>query len=138
MIKHGLITHGLIKHGLIKHGLIKHGLIKHGVIKHDRIIKHGLMKHGVIKHAFLKAAEKFEGFAWEKQLLPPSPVKSLWILKFDSFENFEIYKDWYEKPCKLDWVAKVVFLYHTNASNFERPLQSLLLPPWALIKFLDL
>ena len=27
-----------------------------------------------------------------------------------SFENFEIYKDLYGKPCKRDWVAKVVFL----------------------------
>ena len=25
-------------------------------------------------------------------------------------DSFRIYKDFYEKPCKLDWVAKVVFL----------------------------
>ena len=28
----------------------------------------------------------------------------------DSFENFEIYKDVYGRPCKRDWMAKVVFL----------------------------
>ena len=28
----------------------------------------------------------------------------------DSFENFEIYKDMYGRPCKRDWMAKVVFL----------------------------
>ena len=27
----------------------------------------------------------------------------------DSFENFEIYKDMYGRPCKRDWMAKVVF-----------------------------
>ena len=43
----------------------------------------------------------------------------------DSFENFEIYKDLYGKPCKRDWVAKVVFP-RTNASNLRRSLQSLL------------
>ena len=37
-----------------------------------------------------------------------------------------IYKDLYGKPCKRDWMAKVVFS-HTNASNFRRPLQLLLL-----------
>ena len=26
------------------------------------------------------------------------------------FKNFRIYKDLYGKPCKRDWVAKVVFL----------------------------
>ena len=25
-------------------------------------------------------------------------------------DSFRIYKDFYGKPCKLDWVAKVVFL----------------------------
>ena len=28
----------------------------------------------------------------------------------DSFENFEIHKDMYGRPCKRDWMAKVVFL----------------------------
>ena len=28
----------------------------------------------------------------------------------ESFENFEIYKDLYGKPCKHDWMAKIVFL----------------------------
>ena len=42
------------------------------------------------------------------------------------FENFEIYKDFYEKPLKCDWVARVVF-FQTNPSNFRLPLQSLLL-----------
>ena len=26
------------------------------------------------------------------------------------FKNFRIYKDLYGKPCKRDWMAKVVFL----------------------------
>ena len=47
---------------------------------------------------------------------------NLWICK----ANFRIYKDLYGKPCKRDWVAKVVFLIQ-NASNFRWPLQSLLL-----------
>ena len=28
----------------------------------------------------------------------------------NSFEHFEIYQDLYGKPCKRDWVAKVIFL----------------------------
>ena len=28
----------------------------------------------------------------------------------NSFEHFEIYQDLYGKPCKRDWVARVVFL----------------------------
>ena len=44
----------------------------------------------------------------------------------DSFENFEIYKDLYGKPCRRDWGGKSCFS-HTNASNSRRPLQTLLL-----------
>ena len=29
---------------------------------------------------------------------------------YRQFKNFRIYKDLYGKPCKCDWVAKVVFL----------------------------
>ena len=42
------------------------------------------------------------------------------------FKNSRIYKDLYGKPCKRDWVAKVVFLIQ-NASNLRWPLQLLLL-----------
>ena len=42
-----------------------------------------------------------------------------------SFENFGITRICME-TYKRDWMAKVVF-FHTNASNFRRPLQLLLL-----------
>ena len=42
------------------------------------------------------------------------------------FKNFRIYKDLYGKPCKRDWVAKVVFLIKMLL-NFRLPLQSPLL-----------
>ena len=44
---------------------------------------------------------------------------------YDSFENFETTRICVKKPYKRDWMAKVVS--HTNAFNFLRPLQSLLL-----------
>ena len=40
-----------------------------------------------------------------------SPVMLNKEIFHDSFiENFKIYKDLYGRPCKLDWMAKVVFL----------------------------
>ena len=47
----------------------------------------------------------------------------------DTFENLEITRICtfvWETICKRDRMAKVVF-FDTNASNFRRPLQSLLL-----------
>ena len=42
---------------------------------------------------------------------------------YRQFKNFEIYKDLYGKPCKRDWVAKVVFLIHSllryTAENYQ-------------------
>ena len=32
----------------------------------------------------------------------------------ESFENFEIYKDLYGKPCRRDWVAKLFFLFECS------------------------
>ena len=48
-----------------------------------------------------------------------SPV----MLKEIFHESVELYG----KSCKRDWMAKVACLSHTNASNFQWPLQSLLL-----------
>ena len=42
------------------------------------------------------------------------------VLKLSKLQGFV----W--KTCKRDWAAKVAF-WHTNASNFQQPLQSLLL-----------
>ena len=55
-----------------------------------------------------------------------SPVK-LKTIFHDSFENFEIYKDLYVKPCKRTSLGGNSCFSHTNASNFRRPLQLLLL-----------
>ena len=43
------------------------------------------------------------------------------VIFYNSLVNFEIYKDFYAKPLKHDWVT------HANPSNSRRPFQSLLI-----------
>ena len=59
----------------------------------------------------------------------------------DSFENFEIYKDMYGRPCKRDWMAKVVFLIqmfltlggHCNLYFWDIRLKILKLPNFNML-----
>ena len=46
---------------------------------------------------------------------------------YQQCKNFRMFKDLYGKPCKRDWIHGKSGFSHTNASNFWRPLQSLLL-----------
>ena len=64
---------------------------------------------------------KIVEFPWA--YLCPCPLLRRYFMTVLKFRN---YKDFHGKPCKRDWMAKVVFLIQM-LPTFGRPLQSLLL-----------
>ena len=127
--------------------LIQLARITSGIKRHIKVYEHNCVKLKVRawsielnyknnhELAYRKKKSQKHDIPFSKiQLLLRSVTKQKFCVRgFIWMETFlerhlEVYtEDLFGKPYKRDWMAKVVFLIPWNASNFRRPLQSLLL-----------